>query len=725
MNRPKILTTLGPASLNSEIIRKLSDRGVDYFRINMSHTSIEELKQHIEIIRKYSDTTICIDSEGAQVRTGFMPEGTVFKDRQRISLVPGKDIGGINRISLWPFDVFNQLRPGSILTVDFDSVLLSIISVTENGAEATVMNGGRVGNNKAVTLFPSITLPPLSEKDITAVKVGLEQGIRDFALSFANSADAVTELRELVGNDSTIISKIECKNGVKNLNSILDVTDAILIDRGDLSREVPLENIPLLQKMIIKKAKAFNKNVYVATNLLESMMVNRKPTRAELNDVMNTLIDGATGLVLAAETAIGQQPVAAVDILRSLILRYTASLKGYQITDLLDHQSLLLPKMHGSKGNSGKELGKDIALDSKYTDQFESLEIDENTFLDVIQIAQGVYSPLKGFMDLADLESVLDDYRLVDGQVWTLPIILQINEERWNSLKTEMTVSMKFKGNSDSQMVLKISELYKIDLESVAKRWFETSDPKHPGVERLYSLGAYVVAGEIKHYNYEKILNSPYFLTPQQTRMIFSIKGWSRIVAFHTRNVPHKAHEYLMEKAIERTNADGLLIQPVVGPKKKGDFAADAILGAYDIFIESSLHGALLCTFSTYSRYSGPREAVFTALCRKNYGCTHFIVGRDHTGVGDYYKRISTRKLFDDLGEIGIEIVYFDKVGYHESLNKMVEQKDQRDKIQSISGTKIRDALLNGEPISEALMQKKIVDYLKERIENGEPVFVD
>ena len=636
-------------------------------------------------------------------------------------------MGSTDKISLWPADVFNQLRPGSILTVDFDSVLLSVTMVTKDRAEATVMNGGRVGNNKAVTLFPSITLPPLSEKDITAVKVGLEQGIRDFALSFANSADAVTELRELVGNDSTIISKIECKNGVKNLDSILDVTDAILIDRGDLSREVPLENIPLLQKMIIKKAKAFNKNVYVATNLLESMMVNRKPTRAELNDVMNTLIDGATGLVLAAETAIGQQPVAAVDILRSLILRYTASLKGYQITDLLDHQSLLLPKMHGSKGNSGKELGKDIALDSKYTDQFESLEIDENTYLDVIQIAQGVYSPLKGFMDLADLESVLDDYRLVDGEVWTLPIILQINEERWNSLKTGMTVSMKFKGNSDSQMVLKISELYKIDLKSVAKRWFGTSDPKHPGVERLYSLGAYVIAGEIKHYNYEKILNSPYFLTPQQTRMIFSIKGWSRIVAFHTRNVPHKAHEYLMEKAIERTNADGLLIQPVVGPKKKGDFVADAILGAYDIFIESSLHGALLCTFSTYSRYSGPREAVFTALCRKNYGCTHFIVGRDHTGVGDYYNQISTRKLFDDLGNIGIEIVHFDKVEYSESLNRMVEKEDlnKGDNTKSISGTEIRDALLNGEPISEALMQKKIVDYLKERISKGKPVFVD
>ena len=525
MNRPKILTTLGPVSLNCEIIRKLSDRGVDYFRINMSHTSIDELKQHIEMIRKFSDTPICIDSEGAQVRTGLMPEGTVYRDRQSIILVPGNAVGESNQIGLWPSDVFPQLKPGDILTVDFDSLLLSVTTVTENQAEAIVLNGGSVGTNKAVTLFPAVSLPPLSEKDISAVKIGLEYGIRDFALSFANSADDVLELRKIVGDDSSIISKIECKNGVNNLESILQVTDSILIDRGDLSREVPLENIPFLQKMIINKAKDFNKNVYVATNLLESMMTNSKPTRAEVNDVMNTLLDGATGLVLAAETAIGEQPVAAVDILRTLILRYEASHSGYQMSDLLEHQNLLLPETHGIESRIHLGTGNDISFPSKYTEQVETLEIDENTFLDVIQIAQGVYAPLNGFMNLADLEGVLNNYKLSDNQVWTLPIILQINEEKWRSLKEGMTVSLKFEGSLESQMVLKISELYKIDLENVSKRWFGTNDIQHPGVERLMALGAYVVAGKIKHYNYEKILNSHYFLTPQQTRMIFSIKG--------------------------------------------------------------------------------------------------------------------------------------------------------------------------------------------------------
>ena len=241
------------------------------------------------------------------------------------------------------------MQPGSIITVDFDSVLLSVTEVKKDKAVATVLNGGSVGNNKAVTVFPSPTIPALSEKDIAAVKLGLEYGVKDFALSFANSAEDVMEFRKITGKDATIISKIESNKAVRNLDSILEVTDAILIDRGDLSREVPLENIPLLQKLIIKKGRRVDTNVFVATNLLESMLVNRKPTRAELNDVMNTLIDGATGLVLAAETAIGKHPVAAVDILRSLIERYRESLNGYRITDLLGHTSLLLPKMHGTE----------------------------------------------------------------------------------------------------------------------------------------------------------------------------------------------------------------------------------------------------------------------------------------------------------------------------------------------------------------------------------------
>ena len=726
MNKPKILTTLGPASLNSKIIRKLSDRGVDYFRINMSHTSIDELKQHIKTIRQFSDTPICIDSEGAQVRTGLMPENTIFKDRQRITLFSGKNIGNSERMGLWPSDVFTQLRSGSILTVDFDSVLLSVLSVKEDSAEALVLNGGRVGDNKAVTLFPSVSLPALSEKDIAAFKIGLENNIRDFALSFANSANDVLEVRAIVGDDANIISKIESKKGVLNLDNILEVTDSILIDRGDLSREVQLENIPFLQKMIIKKGNAFNKNVYVATNLLESMMVNGNPTRAELNDVINTLIDGANGLVLAAETAIGKHPVAAVDILRSLIARYTNSLSGYHIEELLEHQSFLLPDMHGSEKEK-KIVKPDLTqISPNYIGQLDTLEIDECTFLDVLQIAQDVYSPLKGFMGQDDLEEVLNNYRLADGQIWTLPILLQIDEGKWNSLNEGMTLALKYKNNLESQMTLKINELYKIDLESVSQRWFGTADLDHPGVARLMELGPYVVSGEINHYNYEKILMSSSFLTPKQTRMIFSIKGWSRIVAFHTRNVPHKAHEYLMKEAMQRSNADGLLIQPVVGPKKKGDFEAEAILGAYDILIESTFPGALISTFATYSRYSGPREAVFTALCRKNYGCTHFIVGRDHTGVGEYYNNISNSDLFNQLGDIGIEIIFFDKVGYSKSL-KMVTEKNEKtkdDEFESISGTQVRNALSNGKPISEKHIRKEIVDYLKKLLKNNKAVFV-
>ena len=186
MNRPKILTTLGPVSLNSKIIKKLSDRGVDYFRINMSHTSIDELKQHIETIRKFSDTPICIDSEGAQVRTGLMTENTVYRDRERVILLPGNAMGESNKMGLWPSDIFSQLKPGDILTVDFDSLLLSVTTVTENQAEAIILNGGSVGTNKAVTLFPPVSLPPLSEKDISAVKIGLEYGIKVVTIIFLN-----------------------------------------------------------------------------------------------------------------------------------------------------------------------------------------------------------------------------------------------------------------------------------------------------------------------------------------------------------------------------------------------------------------------------------------------------------------------------------------------------------------------------------------------------------
>ena len=169
---------------------------------------------------------------------------------------------------------------------------------------------------------------------------------------------------------------------------------------------------------------------------------------------------------------------------------------------------------------------------------------------------------------------------------------------------------------------------------------------------------------------------SPYELTPAQTRMIFDVKGWSKIVAFHTRNVPHRGHEHIIAHACERCHADGVLIHPAIGPKKPGDFSADAILGAYERLIRLAYPNALLAAFGTYSRYCGPREAVFTALCRKNFGCTHFVLGRDHTGVGDFYAPHQNRELFESLGDIGITPVFFDTVYFSDEAGDTVESDE-------------------------------------------------
>ena len=237
-------------------------------------------------------------------------ENVVVSEAEHVRLTAQPVLGTKSSITLTPATIFSELEPNHLIGLDFDGVVLLVLKVDADGADAVVLNGGKIGSNKAVVISPAPTLPALSEKDKEAVKIGRRLGVSHFALSFANRAEDVAELRELTGADSTIISKIESKRGVLNLDEILEPSDEILIDRGDLSREVPLENIPLLQKAIIRKANQAKVPVNVATNLLESMLINRKPTRAELNDIINTLLDGADGLVLAAETAIGKHPVA-------------------------------------------------------------------------------------------------------------------------------------------------------------------------------------------------------------------------------------------------------------------------------------------------------------------------------------------------------------------------------------------------------------------------------
>ena len=205
--------------------------------------------------------------------------------------------------------------------------------------------------------------------------------------------------------------------------------------------------------------------------------------------------------------------------------------------------------------------------------------------------------------------------------------------------------------------------------------------------------------------------------------MIFTIKGWTNVVGFHTRNVPHKGHEYIMKTALERENADGLLMHPIIGPKKKGDFKSDVILNAYDALLKGKFNNkALLAGFPTYSRYAGPREAVFTAICRKNYGCRYFIVGRDHTGVGDFYETDGNRRLFESLGELGITPVYFDAIGYDRNSGEY-NTKDGLNKLETITATRFREAILKGEFVPDWFVRKSVQELLLSELSMGRKIF--
>lgn len=311
----KILCTIGPNSISRDVLSKLDELGCFLFRVNLSHTDIKDLEKTINKIRKYSNVPICLDSEGAQIRTtkfslNFVKDQEYFFENT------------LSKFSIRPFQIVHQLSIGDQISIDFNSAVVEVIDICLEKIKVKTISPGFSGENKAVTIMKNVEIPPFSDKDLQAFEIGSNLGIKNYALSFASDGESVDRLRSLVPDDSFIISKIESISGVKNLLKIIDKSDAILIDRGDLSRELSLEKIPPFQKSIIKNARQFNKEVFVATNLLESMIDHPSPTRAEINDIYNTLLDGATGLVLAAETAIGKYPVQSAVIAKNLINCY-------------------------------------------------------------------------------------------------------------------------------------------------------------------------------------------------------------------------------------------------------------------------------------------------------------------------------------------------------------------------------------------------------------------
>ena len=716
----QILCTLGPSSMNGRVIRRLEQAGATLFRINLSHTKLADLARTIEQIQSATKVPICLDTEGAQIRTGDIVGGAITLRGNSVVRAHRRRVPGDDRnFNFYPSDITNRLEIGDFISIDFNSVLVQVIEIETDSVVMRVLNGGVVGQNKAVTVERPIDLAPLTDKDEASIKVGREMGLTHFALSFANSGDDVESIRSLAGPGTFIISKIESRKALTNLDAIGHRSDALLIDRGDLSREVPIELIPRTQKAILRRGRDLDTPVYVATNLLESMVVTPTPTRAEVNDIYNTLLDGADGLVLAAETAIGQYPIQCAEMIGRLIRGHEAATDQDALISIDPVSQLVEP--HGGLLINQERFTENI------TDlqALPSLTVSHHTLMDAEQIAIGTYSPLTGFMDRETLDSVLQTSRLPGGDVWTLPVVLPVQDDIAARLASGSCVTLK-NAAGDIMALLDVTEIFEVDLEKYCQDFYGTRSTGHPGVLGSLKAGRYFVGGKVSLI---KPVPSPYRhyqLTPSQSRFIFDKLGWSQVVGFHGRNPAHRAHETIQLSALEQSGADGLYINPVIGPKKKGDFLPDPIMKSYQMMLEFGIYPTgkvILGSFATYSRYGGPREAVFTALCRKNMGCSHFIIGRDHTGVGDFYGADANRRYFEELGDLGLTPVFFDAVGYNPVSGKL--EAASADDVNSISGTEVRETLKAGNRLPEWFMREAVQDLLLDEIASGRPVFHD
>ncbi len=719
--RKEIWCTLGPSSLNDRVIGRLEELGVSLFRLNLSHTKIDALPDILNYLLNRTQVPVCLDTEGAQIRTGDLAAGKIrVSDNSTIYIHRAAVPGDEHNLNLYPLDMVNRLKVGDLLKIDAE-VLAHVVAVEKDRAILKVLNGGGIGQNKAVTVLErEIEMPPLTEKDAQALALGDRLGIRHVALSFANRPEDVDAIRALVHEDTRVISKIECLNGLVNLTEIAARSDALLIDRGDLSRQVSLEKIPALQKDILRYCRENGVRVYVATNLMESMVTSPNPTRAEVNDVFTTLMDGAHGLVLAAETAIGAYPVGAAMMVRKIIKEVEQNFR-WRNADYHCTSTSVLVEPHG-----GTLVNRDATSTRQAPGRsLKKLRVRDTDLMDCALIANGTYSPLTGFMNREQLRSVLDTYRLPNGLVWTLPILLQVKASAAKGLRVGERIALT---GPDGQVyaLLDLSDIFSIDFEEVAQKWFGTTSRSHPGVKRLAEGGDRFLAGEVTLVSAVPSEYQQYALTPQQTRQIFHQKGWSKVVGFHTRNVPHRAHEYIQLSALDSVHADGLFISPIVGPKKLGDFLEGPILKSYQLLLENHVYPAgkvVLGAFSTYPRYCGPREAVFTALCRKNMGCNYFVVGRDHTGLGEFYRDDQTRKLFDELGDLGVTPVFFNAIGYDPATQSYTELLTPT--TVPISGSEVRKALREGKRLPDWLVRDLVQDYLSQELARNRAIFYE
>lgn len=351
--------------------------------------------------------------------------------------------------------------------------------------------------------------------------------------------------------------------------------------------------------------------------------------------------------------------------------------------------------------------------------------LNRDQYLELEKLGIGAFAPLQGFMTEDELRHVVEKMRLPDGSVFPLPVVLGVTSDEARTLRGRPRVTLTFDGQEVGE--LEPQSFYRCDKPAVARAIFGTDDCRHPGVAYFHAIGDVLVGGPVQLRRRARLDISDYELLPQETRSLFQERGWKRIVGFQTRNVPHRAHEYLQRVALELV--DGLLIQPLVGRKKAGDFRPEAIMTAYRALIAEFFppDKVVLGVLSTVMRYAGPREALFHAIIRRNYGCTHFIVGRDHAGVGNYYGKYDAHDLVRRFaGEVGIEIFCLHGPYYCSRCRGMVTEHTcphfvrAPECIQEISGTDMRAILSDGKLPDPNLMRPEIVNAV-----SGMKLFVE
>lgn len=368
-----------------------------------------------------------------------------------------------------------------------------------------------------------------------------------------------------------------------------------------------------------------------------------------------------------------------------------------------------MPKPHG-----GILINRNIKKESPDTKDIPKYEINTNLSEDVMNIANGVFSPLEGFLCKNDLENVVTDKRLANDTPWTIPILLDYNKEDLSGIKEGDTILLSNK-EVGVRAFLEIEEIYQYDKKKLAQEIYRTQDTSHPGVANINSMKSHFIGGKISLLSSEPRQFDEYNLTPKETRILFKEKGWREIVAFQTRNPPHIGHEYVQKTAL--TFVDGLFINPIIGKKKSGDFKDEVILSSYETLMKHYYlkDRAIMSILRTSMKYAGPREAIHHAIMRKNFGCTHFIVGRDHAGVGNYYGPYDAHEIFSEFPDLRIVPVFFRSFSRCTKCGSVVNDKicphDQKDHI-NFSGKKIREILQNGEIPPEDMMRKEVAETI-------------